>query len=724
MYSHAFVPAQDILPSASEAILSCGMASSSWNQEQPAWLQRYHAKMQSAAEQPAASDSDDDAAGNLSHVSPEEASARLYEYLVSLKEHGKLSARDVCTICFWARAANMIGQACTLAVSPARTGGNQSKHFDRITGVSEIMSGDTLDSIMVPGYDRATLGRSKQPYAATLAHDVIATEVLETRGFWEKFDSLRQSGHFGKLYDNHPDVLREPETKFIPFALYLDAVAIQSHNRDAGLGVWLENMVTKYRHLLLVHRKRHKCRCGCRGWCSYYILLAHVAWQLAALRRGTHPSKRFDLTQWPSGRHRDLAGQSLGFKCLCILLRGDWMEFSTSLGFCSWAHKTHPCFECVAELLNISVVPTIDHVPWPLKTPELYDRSCTDCESLIHLKSRSKFTKFMASIEYNRSKGEYSKGRMVIANWAEFGFVKNIHLRLEPSASLLDVGDLDQYLEDFPRDGVQVSLWDPTKEAGFHHRCPLFSQETGLTKDAIGVDELHVLFIGLFPLFIGYALWAIVECDGLSAGDGQNLEDTHALRGLHLRHAYFKWCKDEADKGNKKLNVYQEFDLKKLGLREQPNLSAKGGQAGTLLFFTVAMLKICHSRLRAGGPLLEAGQSLLRYITITRRAGRNLSGVQHIELCQACVDFLCVRTLAGIRFIPKMHLYVHLVFDSARKGNPKSVTSTWEDESLNHEYSCVAQCAHPLVWSKRILATFSKYGGPGGKFASTKRAKH
>ena len=729
----AIVPAQDsrleILYRRTHCLTAMADGSSSgsaWGRDKPAWQLRYEERVDADARmatQPAVDDSDEEE--DLALLTPLEASQRLYDMLVKLKERGRLSARDVCTIAFWAKAANVVGAVCDLALSPAQGGGNHSKHYDKVTGLLDIMQGDSLDTIWVPGYDWSSLGRSKQRFATTLAHQVLADEIMETRGFWEKLDSYRESKHFGRLYHEHPDVVCNPDRKYVPLAVYLDGVAIQTHNRDSGLGIWVENMVTHHRHLLVVHRKRHRCRCGCRGWCTYYVLMRYVAWQLANLRLGRRPPKRWDNAEWSTGIHQDLAGQFLGFYCLPILLRGDWLEFSTSLGFCSWSHKYHPCFDCFADCSTLALVPEVGSIPWPLKTQSDYENACNDCEITIHIPTAELFRRFMGSLQYNRSKGEFSKGRMVTRHYELFGLRKNPHLRLEPSDHLFDIGDLDNFLSDFPHSGVRVTLWDPTKETGFHHRCPLISTSTGLNKATIAVDELHVLFLGLFPLFVAIALWRIILVDGLSSGGGQNVEDSHILRGQHLRHLYFEWVKTQKAKGNKKVSVFQEFDLSKLGSSETPNLtSAKGAQAGTMLFFVVDMLKLCHDKLDGGGALLTAGQSLIEYIRITRKAGRNLTHLEYGALCESCIAFLEVRQVAGLRFIPKMHLFAHLVFSSDRIGNPKIVSSTWHDETLNADFADVAMASHPLVWSRRTLAVFSQASGPGNRFSTAKRSKN
>ena len=57
-----------------------------------------------------------------------------------------------------------------------------------------------------------------------------------------------------------------------------------------------------------------------------------------------------------------------------------------------------------------------------------------------------------------------------------------------------------------------------------------------------------------------------------------------------------------------------------------------------------------------------------------------------------------------------MHQYLHLVDSSNAFGNPEIATSTWNEESLNHDLGIVAKCSHALVWSKGTLTVLRGLG--------------
>eukprot|EP00969_Alexandrium_andersonii_P182659 8071208-Alexandrium_andersonii.AAC.1 len=63
---------------------------------------------------------------------------------------------------------------------------------------------------------------------------------------------------------------------------------------------------------------------------------------------GTHPEMRHDGTpfQGSDSERQACAGQPLGWRGALLFVKGDWAEFSHSLGFASWSHGTHPCLLC------------------------------------------------------------------------------------------------------------------------------------------------------------------------------------------------------------------------------------------------------------------------------------------------------------------------------------------------------------------------------------------
>ena len=101
-------------------------------------------------------------------------------------------------------------------------------------------------------------------------------------------------------YHEHPAVvaakLADPEAVTAPLCLYMDAVPYSQ--TDGVLGVWIECMATSAHWLCGVIRRRNICRCGCKGWCSYYPLFSTLLWSIRCLSLGVFPDTRHDNSDW------------------------------------------------------------------------------------------------------------------------------------------------------------------------------------------------------------------------------------------------------------------------------------------------------------------------------------------------------------------------------------------------------------------------------------------
>ena len=141
-----------------------------------------------------------------------------------------------------------------------------------------------------------------------------------------------------------PLVRRDATAKVVPLALYSDGV--QYEKRDSVTGLWMINLATNKRYLLLVLRKRTRCGCACKGWCSVYASLDYVKWLLEILAEGIHPHRRHDGSEWQATNPCDAARAPLGFRRACLYTKGNWLELCTLLGYPNWRSHANPCFLC------------------------------------------------------------------------------------------------------------------------------------------------------------------------------------------------------------------------------------------------------------------------------------------------------------------------------------------------------------------------------------------
>ena len=269
-----------------------------------------------------------------------QCSAEFLHMLIQLKISGALSAKQACLLSYWASRGGLIGEGALLGAPPGKTGGTYSNKFDKVTGVN--LRGHFYD-LHVPCFERWSHSRVIRPIATSLVHNEIIKEVESTPTFWSDMPRLAETTSWGPVWLNHPLVRGDATAKVVPLAPYSDGV--QYEKRDTVTGLWLINLASGKRHLILPHRKRIRCACACKGWCSMYAALELVKWHLKTFVEGMHPRRRHDNTEWSATDPCcDKAGAPLGFRGACLFMKGDLLELCKVLGYPIWASHAHPCF--------------------------------------------------------------------------------------------------------------------------------------------------------------------------------------------------------------------------------------------------------------------------------------------------------------------------------------------------------------------------------------------
>jgi hypothetical protein len=676
-----------------------------------AWGKRLRPWEQRAYETVDAPDSDvADSSDEESPLTPERSSEEFLNMLVSLKLSGKVSAKTACLLSYWAAGGGLTGAGSQLALPPTRKGGAFSEHFDRVIGV-DLGNRDELIELDIPGHERSTLGRTVLKCDAALIYHQLAESVASSRSLQSPSHVAKECEKFGPMYHNHPVVQSEPPGAFLPLALYVDGVSFQK--RDSAIGMWFVNLITDQRHLALVLRRRTLCRCGCKLWCSVFVAFQYIAWLIQILLSGVYPSAG------PNGKplegiQRDFAGQSLGFRAATVCVKGDWAEYAHTFGLPQWSSHQHPCFACFCtggSDGNMAVTAGISSqsTPWVKKTFADYNAACSRCEHRVHVQTVSQLRRLLAVLIYDKRKVG-SSGRALIVDFPELNLEKG--WRLAPSAELHDVGLLDRRCDCFPQGGFFLLFWDPTKQSMSKNRNPLFSESTCLGPEQFCADELHTMHLGVFQSYILRVLWLLIQEDVWHTARGLPEDAAIETCVLRLRNDLYQWYRAQP-LANPLRPIYQlqDFGRSSIGSKANPILRAKAAESGSLLYFATDMCRRHVDILPQGRHLLDAGEALVTYMTITRSAGWKLSTSEQQGLTNAMLQFLTNRQPAGIPYKPKMHLFVHLVLSVEKHGNPRLV-GTWKDESLNMQLANVCRSANTAVWHKRVLATFSHVRGP------------
>ena len=333
-----------------------------------------------------------------------------------------------------------------------------------------------------------------------------------------------------------------------------------------------------------------------------------------------------------------------------------------------------------------------------------WEQACAANEIEITIATPYELAELLAILEYDQTRAG-AMGRALTQDLPRRGLKR--FDRLEPCLLHLDIASIDDRRSDFP---ITLRFWR-NRNSMVKHRNPLFSEQTLLSPDTLCVDEMHTMHLGVFAHFVAHALWRVVVADVWQLRQDRSAEAGNVANFGVIKERLWKWYKAskvlERDGGTP---VYEltHFDMLSIGGSAAPALSGpKAAETGSLLRFTTGLLRELDCSLLQNGPaLLECGECLTKYLDVTRAAGPRLRSHEVQKLFDASLRFLALREAAGIPWIPKMHLMVHLIFQTPRFGNPLHC-ATWADESNNLQFARVCAAANPIVFERRVLATFS-----------------
>jgi len=508
------------------------------------------------------------------------------------------------------------------------------------------------------------------PHGCHQAHTRTAQEALR-----EDFQGptyahkLREAINEGLLppnYDAHPIVQRHSGSLVAPIAVYMDALPYSLV--DSVLGVWLINLVTGARHVLLVLRKKMVCSCGCRGWCTYYPILLWLRWCLECLAEGRWPSHRHDGSAFGSQDElrTTMAGVAMEYAAAVLKAKGDWSEFCERFGFPNWNSGMRPCFCCNGfgpELYSAVGVNRFD-LPWRLNQDSDYEQACNSCEIWITVDSSESHKRLCAALHWDmRSDG--ARGRSLKHDLEIFGLSKND--RLEPHADLVDVAQFD-HISEFP---CRVLFWRRSRETLCTHRCPLFSSALGLTPASIAIDALHTLLLGPFLSWGKLAIWKLLSCGVWGALEDNN-ESRLKVAIMVLRTALHAWYKAEQSAGRLHSRI-DAITAKMIGTASNQTLKLKAMEAYGFVQF------LLHSLVRFQVPdsasLVAAGRPLVQLVEVMKAAPARLSSETIDEMLHLWKRHMSILHGSGA-FAPKHHLMFHMVLRSSVHGNP------WRDATF------------------------------------------
>lgn len=634
-------------------------------------------------------------------MTPEKAGEYLVTMLLELLYTNCISAKTLCTICWWAAQAGAQGPVDKFAKNPAAQSGKFQQKIDAATGLNLKGASERMYRVLVPQHRKYDESRSIHSMVVQVPHEELWKEV--------ELDPSAANGpadpEWTDAYLSHPVVRAHPGETVMAYAFYLDGISFT--RTDSILGLFIYSLHTLKRHLVAVLRRSQMCKCGCRGWCSLFPIFSMMKWSIDCLASGLWPSRPHAGEWGPNDSERaSKADQKFGFYGALLHLKGDWSEFSHTLGFADWSSKLHCCLFCTAtkeSRYNVAGFSALGS-PWQTVRDSDIDAACRRCEIWKDL-TADQYKLVKAALQYDKSKGG-GAGRALIKDMPTLGLEKGD--RLEPHPGMPDVAQFDD-AKVFP---YRALFWRRANETRTRHRNPLFDPSVGVGVGVLMVDKLHTLHLGPAQVWVCHALWAAITSDAFSTGaKGDQL---YALSMQHIKNLLWAWYKKaRRERPNEQITEVQDLTVAMLGGRPlTQSLKTKAAETKGLVPFTLDLLKTYRHQFAEPtiNDLISAGEALNKYFELLASSPRRVPLNILQEMYDTVKMHLTMCKRAGVPMKPKHHLLLHLVERTAKNGNP-GYYSTFADEGINRLLKKVGQAAHRSVWEARVLLHFGQVQG-------------
>ena len=194
--------------------------------------------------------------------------------------------------------------------------------MDRWLGLDK--PADDPYTIQTSGYDKFEVSRRVHDIPVALQHETLHDGLTGTPQVLEDLQSLVDRDALPPSSITHLVVAAAHGTAVVPLAFFCDGALF--------LAFWIQNLISGNHALACVLRKSSLCQCGCRGYFALFPVLNVPRWSIGVILTGYFPSTDHSLSR----------RGALAAKAGVIYIKGDWMEYVTTLSFPSWTHNVHP----------------------------------------------------------------------------------------------------------------------------------------------------------------------------------------------------------------------------------------------------------------------------------------------------------------------------------------------------------------------------------------------
>ena len=546
--------------------------------------------------------------------SPEAAAEEWMSVMLDLCWSRSITAGAFCQLCYWASKAGIEGLAGSCGQRPGLPSGHYQRHLDKALGFRRERA--NLYKLEAPSLRRHDRGRSTQELLVVNPHEALGEYA---RGDPTIVVRLHDRVALGvpPAWSTHP-VWLESAGEAVPLSLFVDGVPY-SHT-DSVIGFWILNEVTKTRHVCAVLRKRTRCACGCRGWCSFWPLFDWLRWSFECLATRIYPACRHDFKDFDAAHDADrieLVGKPMLHRYFLLYIKGDWSEYCSTFGFPTWQSSYRPCLFCAcppAELYSVRGLSLHDR-PWHENDDDDFERACSRCEIRVVVNAHTA-REIWSWLDYDR-RPNGSHGLCLKRAIPALGLEEGD--RLEPSRWLPDVGKLRDCTM-FP---APLLFWRSANQTAALHRCPLFDASLGITPGrSMTCDTLHVLYLGVFKQWVWKGLWHLLQANIWRAPETCTADERVLVQITTMRSELDAWYKARHARGAAE-NLTRAHDVtpKMVGAKDQLKLSLSGAETWGVLLYLVEKMETNAAAIGADGrDLCTAGKCCVRFIELLRES--------------------------------------------------------------------------------------------------------
>lgn len=604
----------------------------------------------------------------------------LVDFLVDLLLCRALNAKSFCIIMHYCGLCGI--ESCSaLGKKPDLPSGHYQRHLESALPVFRDSAVEY--EFKVPCSTKNKPGRDSMWLPALVLQEELDAELRGNPGWAEQLQHCISDNLFPPTYDTHP-LVAGSQSRVVPLALFVDAVPYS--NVDSIIGFWVVNLMTQVRHLIVALRKSVLCKCGCKGWCTFWAVFHYLHWCFAVASTGRYADGRHDSLPWrqtDDDRASMVGAEALAVYCL-LFIKGDWAEYASTLGFPSWNSAIRPCFGCnctvwdMFELLGVGPF----NCPHYINGESDYFEACSRAEANVEIPSALAHAAICQLLFWDKRDG----GNIGLSMRSDLLFWDNAPLgllagdRVEPTPELQDVADVFT-LSHFP---ATVTFWRRSFEYIARHRNPLFDESLGITPHrCMTADTLHVIYLGIMLRLCRVILWMTLLSGVLVSAS--NLEELLSVSVLVLQNQLSAWYKRRHSANPQEMLTRYHLRESKIGTRSAPTFKAKAAETYGFMLFLLDLLDQVHERMpdpARAVRLLKAGRALEHLLGIWREGGGRLSAAEQVR-CWECFDVFVASTHEEPECdIPKRHMLFHILQRMPDQGNPK-IYANWLDETLN-----------------------------------------